>query len=295
MLEFDREYEPIPEGAEALLSRVAERTCAREGVTGVSACLHFVGDERIHEINAATRGVDRATDVLSFPTVNYPAGKYAADCPKLLRREVDPETGLAFLGDVFLSIPRAKEQAEAFGHSLSREMGYLTAHAMLHLMGYDHETDAERAVMREKEEAVMSETGLTRPGVTDEKLFRRACDMLPFSYSPYSHFRVGAALLCGDGRVFTGCNIENASLGATICAERTAAVKAVSEGAREFVAVAIASDHAYAWPCGICRQFLNEFSRDLVVICGPADGSAPVRTLPLKTLLPESFGPEDLA
>ena len=294
MLEFEREYPAIPEGAEALLEQVAALTCQKEGVTGVSACLHFVGDERIHEINRQTRGVDRPTDVLSFPTVNYPAGRVAADCPKLLRREVDPETGLCMLGDVFLSIPRAREQAQTYGHSVQREMGYLTAHAMLHLMGYDHETEEERAVMREKEEAVMSETGLRR-GVSDEELFRAACEALPNSYSPYSHFRVGAALLTDDGRVFTGVNIENASLGATICAERTAAVKAVSEGARGFVAVAITSDHAYAWPCGICRQFLNEFSKDMTVICGPADGSAPLKTLPLKTLLPESFGPEDLA
>ena len=80
------------------------------------------------------------------------------------------------------------------------------------------------------------------------------------AYAPYSHFQVGAALLAKDGRVFTGCNVENATYGATICAERTAVTKAVSEGVREFEKIAIvASSGEYAAPCGICRQVLFEF------------------------------------
>ena len=86
------------------------------------------------------------------------------------------------------------------------------------------------------------------------------------AYAPYSNFCVGAALLTDDGTVYTGCNIENSSFGATICAERTAAVKAVSEGHRRFTKIAIVSKAGgYTYPCGICRQFLSEFSDENMV------------------------------
>ncbi|MBE6038174.1 MAG: cytidine deaminase [Anaerofustis stercorihominis] len=94
-----------------------------------------------------------------------------------------------------------------------------------------------------------------------EILLKKAVEMLEMSYSPYSNYRVGAAILTESGKIYTGCNIENASYGATICAERTAAVKAVSEGEKKFKAIAIAcSGNTFAYPCGICRQFLYEFS-----------------------------------
>lgn len=293
MLEFDLQIQDVPEGAQELLERVAQTACKNEGIERCGACLHLVNNEQIHALNRETRGVDRPTDVLSYPTVNYPAGTTAKDNKKRLLREKDPETGLCFLGDIFLSVERAREQADEYGHSLSREMGYLTAHAMLHLMGYDHMEEGERAVMREKEEAVMREIGLTREALpTDRELLEKACDMLEFSYAPYSKFRVGACLLCEDGRLFTGCNIENASYGATICAERTAVSKAVSEGARRFIAIAIAGDEGFPWPCGICRQVLNEFAPDIRVICGSRAGGMQVTTL--RELLPHGFGPADL-
>ena len=83
-------------------------------------------------------------------------------------------------------------------------------------------------------------------------LYAMAKEMLPRAYAPFSRFQVGAALLTKEGEVFTGCNVENSSFGATICAERTAFVKAVSEGVREFEAIAIVSSEGTAWPCGIC-------------------------------------------
>lgn len=102
----------------------------------------------------------------------------------------------------------------------------------------------------------------------DRELYRQAKAVLNRAYAPYSGFRVGAALLTKEGRVFTGVNVENSSYGATICAERVAVGKAISDGFREFEAIAVASSEGKAWPCGICRQFLYEFNTNLRVITG---------------------------
>ena len=118
---------------------------------------------------------------------------------------------------------------------------------------------------------------------------REACDG---SYSPYSGFAVGAALLTKSGKVYTGCNIENASFGLTNCAERTAMFKAISEGAEEFVAIAIAAEGSAPWPCGACRQVLNEFAPGIRVLVTWDGGSD---EMSLNELLPHGFGPKDLA
>ena len=104
--------------------------------------------------------------------------------------------------------------------------------------------------------------------MTDSELFAVAREAMKNSYSPYSKFKVGAALLTKEGKVFTGVNVENSSYGATVCAERTAVVKAVSEGYREFEAIAVASSEGIASPCGICRQFIFEFGDDIRIITG---------------------------
>ena len=130
--------------------------------------------------------------------------------------------------------------------------------------------------------------------MTERELVERAFSMLERSYVPYSHFPVGAALECADGTVFTGCNVENAAYGSTICAERTAAVKAVSEGHRDdFVRIAIVGNSTdYCWPCGACRQFLFEFAPDLE--CLIARGDHEYVKLPLRELLAHGFGPKAL-
>ena len=119
--------------------------------------------------------------------------------------------------------------------------------------------------------------------------------MLERSYVPYSHFPVGAALECADGTVFTGCNVENAAFGSTICAERTALVKAVSEGHRDdFVRLAVVGNSIdYCWPCGACRQMLYEFAPDLRVLAARGDGT--FQAAILSELLPCGFGPKSLA
>ena len=130
--------------------------------------------------------------------------------------------------------------------------------------------------------------------MTERELVERAFSMLERSYVPYSHFPVGAALECADGSVFTGCNVENAAYGSTICAERTAAVKAVSEGHRDdFVRIAIVGNSTdYCWPCGACRQFLFEFAPDLECLIARCDHE--YVKLPLRELLAHGFGPKSL-
>jgi cytidine deaminase len=111
------------------------------------------------------------------------------------------------------------------------------------------------------------------------------------AYAPYSNYRVGAALLTEDGTVVTGCNVENASYPACICAERVAITKAISDGHRSFVAIAVATRNGGS-PCGICRQVMNEFAPDMLVIL--VDGERIVAEHPLADLLPHGFGPENL-
>ena len=130
--------------------------------------------------------------------------------------------------------------------------------------------------------------------MTDHELVQKAIEMQQFSYCPYSNFPVGAALLCKDGTVFAGCNVESASYGSTICAERTAALKAVSEGHRDdWVAIAVAGrSEDYCWPCGSCRQVLYEFAPDLRVLAARDDGT--YEEALLSQLLPCGFGPSHL-
>lgn len=118
-------------------------------------------------------------------------------------------------------------------------------------------------------------------------LLESAREAMQFSYSPYSHVSVGAALLAADGKVYTGCNVENASFGATLCAERTAVAKAISEGAKEFKAIAVISNLRFITPCGICRQTLSEFAPDIEIVMEAENGYKVTR---LKELLPEGFG-----
>ena len=130
--------------------------------------------------------------------------------------------------------------------------------------------------------------------MTREELKAAAVAMLDRAYCPYSHFAVGAALECADGTVFTGCNIENAAYSPTICAERTAVAKAVSEGHTDFVRMVIAGRSAdFCVPCGVCRQVLREFAPNIEIICLNGKGEEQVFTL--SQLLPHSFGPEFLA
>ena len=142
----------IPTGVRLLMRRCCHAVLELEGFEGSAEVdISIVDNQQIREINKEQRNIDLVTDVLSFPLGQD--GKY----------DKNPDTGAYMLGDVVLSIERAMEQAEQFGHSLQREIGYLTVHSVLHLLGYDHVDGGLEAVrMREKEEAVMTSVGLPR-------------------------------------------------------------------------------------------------------------------------------------
>ena len=254
----------------------------------IDVCL--CDDETIRSVNRIHRDIDRSTDVLSFPSVNYPVGRTAGSCERLLRQEYDADSGAVFLGDIFISVEHIYAQAEEYGHSPVREAVYLLVHGICHLMGYDHIEPGDKELMRKMEEKILSGINVTREANSvkdDETLLSLAREAMKKSYSPYSSYPVGAALRCKDGRIFTGCNIENASFGLTNCAERTAVFKAVSEGETSFDTIAIAA-RTKAWPCGACRQVLNEFSPDIRIL---VTWDNQVEEKQLSELLPEGFGP----
>lgn len=123
-------------------------------------CVVFTDDAGIWELNRRMRGVDRSTDVLSFPMVRFASLDKAQYAPK--KRDRDVQTGEVYLGDIVVSLEHAKAQAQAYGHSMQRETGYLCAHGAAHLLGYDHETPEEKTVMRALEERALEQIDLKR-------------------------------------------------------------------------------------------------------------------------------------
>ena len=269
----------------ALVRRVCQSCLETEGAEGrIAVHLSLVSDEEIAAVNKEYRNNPSSTDVLSFPSCGFTPARTLKSSMDLIGTEYDPDIDACFLGDILISLPHAEKQAAEYGHSFQREVAYLTVHAMFHLMGYDHMNKEDKTVMRSQEEKSLEKAGL----VSDDKLLEKAREAMRFSYSPYSHYRVGACLRCCDGSVYTGCNIENSSYGASNCAERTAIFKAVSEGRRQFDAIAIASDEFAPWPCGICRQVMYEFSPDMRVLVTWGDHTEEAS---LKDLLVNGFGP----
>ena len=135
--------------------------------------------------------------------------------------------------------------------------------------------------------------------ITEKELIRKAIEAMNAAYTPYSGFRVGAALLTEDGRIYQGCNIENAAYTPTLCAERTAFFKAVSEGERRFSAICIVGGKdgilsGYTAPCGVCRQVMREFCQPDHFRIILAKDEEHWKEYSLSELLPEGFGPENL-
>lgn len=148
----DQKAAKIPSGIRLLIRRCCHAVLEEEGFAdSAEVSVRFVDNETIHELNKEYRNIDRPTDVLSFPLGEN--GEY----------DTNLATGAKLLGDIVISVPKAMEQAEEFNHSLEREIGFLTVHSMLHLLGYDHEAGGiEEVRMREKEETVLTKIGLKR-------------------------------------------------------------------------------------------------------------------------------------
>ena len=125
-----------------------------------------------------------------------------------------------------------------------------------------------------------------------ESLIEKALEAKKNAYVPYSNFQVGAAIEVEDGSIYSGCNIENASYTPSICAERTAIFKAVSEGKKEIKKIAVVGDGDMTYPCGVCRQVIREFGKNAEIIV--ANSKEDYKVYTLEDLLPHSFGPEDL-
>lgn len=148
----DQKEVKVPTGVRMLIRRCCNAVLVNEHFEGsAEISVRFVDDEIIHELNREYRHVDRSTDVLSFPLGEN--GEY----------DINHDTGAKVLGDIVISMQHAVMQADLYGHSLQREIAFLTVHSMLHLLGYDHEAEGlERVRMREKEEAVLTQLGLKR-------------------------------------------------------------------------------------------------------------------------------------
>lgn len=160
-LTFETE-DPFDFGAEALIRRVAEAALEKEACPYACAVDILITDnEAIREINREERGIDAPTDVLSFPAVPF---ETPGDFSRLEEDPLlfEPDSGELLLGDMVISADKVLSQAEEYGHSPRRELAFLTAHSMYHLMGYDHETEAERLIMEEKQESLLQELGITR-------------------------------------------------------------------------------------------------------------------------------------
>lgn len=137
-----------------LIENVIKRAIEEEGLEEeAEVSVILVDNKQIKELNCDFRGVDRETDVLSFPAIDYEEDEQS---------DINLDTGDLILGDIAISVEKAAEQAREYGHSFYREIGFLTAHGMFHLLGYDHETEEEAAQMRSKEENVLASLGLTR-------------------------------------------------------------------------------------------------------------------------------------
>lgn len=148
----------IPKETLKLIEKAAKLCVKKEGIPFLcEAFITLTDNESIREINMEHRGIDKPTDVLSFPLVEYVDGK-----PDIQPGDIDPDTNRVSLGDIIISAEKAKEQSESYGHSIEREFAFLAVHGMLHLLGYDHESEHDEKIMFKKQDEVLNEMGLVR-------------------------------------------------------------------------------------------------------------------------------------
>lgn len=283
---------------EGMFQKLLEAVAFEEkmGKTVVES-LTLADDETVQKLNKEYRGTDRPTDVISF------AFNEASD--------VEKDLPVTDLGDIIISVDTAKRQAKEFNHPLCRELAFLFLHGTLHALGYDHvRSEQDAKIMFALQNKLLNgfawdwdnpKWGLGRALPTpDEKkaLLLAAKGAGQKAMSPYSGFKVGAALLLGDGRIVTGFNIESPAFGCTMCAERSAVYATLTQvGPVLDQAKALAvygSCERPVSPCGQCRQVLADFFPQDFPVYLSGDGTEE-KDVTVGDLLPYVFRKEDMA
>lgn len=165
MIEIDNRQNAfsVDNQMEELIKRAVDQVLSYEAFSKKAEVdIMLTDNSAIRELNKKYRGIDSATDVLSFPMLEFEEGYEEDGHVELGVEDLNPESGEVILGDIVISLERAKEQSEEYGHSLSREVAFLVVHSMLHLLGYDHIQESDRVIMRRKEEEILEEMGLVR-------------------------------------------------------------------------------------------------------------------------------------
>lgn len=238
----------------------------------------IVDNKSIQEINRDYRKNDKPTDVISFAFFDDENETISSDIP-------------LSLGQIVISYEKAEEQAKEFGHSVSREMSFLFVHGMLHLLGYNHMKKNDEIVMFQLQDEILGGHKMEK-----NELVAKAIEARELSYSPYSKFKVGAAVLTTDGKVFLGANIENSAYPLCMCAERNALYNAYMHGVKkgDIAALALAADtEGPCAPCGACRQVMSELMPKSAPIF-MANLKGLVQETSIDELLPFAFSEDDL-
>jgi len=238
----------------------------------------IVDNKAIHQINKDYRGIDRPTDVISFAFFDDKEEKAIEGVPSML-------------GEIIISYEKASEQAKEYGNSLEREMSFLFLHGMLHLLGYDHMNEDDEFEMFRLQDEILGGKLMDK-----KELVAKAIEARKLSYSPYSKFAVGAAVLTTDGRVFMGANVENSAYPLCMCGERNALYNAYMHGVKreEIAALALAADtDGPCTPCGACRQVMSELMLPSTPVY-MANIKGALQETTVAKLLPFAFSGDDL-
>ena len=244
--------------------------------------LTLVSKEEIHSLNRQYRDTDRETDVLTFA---------------FEEADVIESDGIHDLGNIIISPEVAKVQAENFNHPLQRELAFLFIHGLLHTFGYDHHRSKEEA---EEMFALQNKILNTMPYdfYTDmKKAIRLVKEAQSNSYSPYSHFRVGAVILTKDGKYHKGFSIENSAYGDSMCAERVALFSVYALGYKkdDIVSLTLVTDSSnVGTPCGSCRQVMSELMNLFTRVHIFNKDFTKRLDMSVEELLPYTFTKEDL-
>ncbi len=281
-LEFENEYDPKYDEYEKIYLSLMKKTFKHLKIKAdYEVDVSLINNERIHEINKEYRHIDRPTDVISFAFLDEVEGevKIKGNIPTLL-------------GEIFISVDKALEQAKSYGHSIKREMCFLFVHGLLHLLGYDHMKKEDEVVMFSLQEEILKGEVF----MTNEELIELAKEARKLAYTPYSHFKVGAVVVTKDGKHFFGANIENASYPLCMCAERNALYHTYMNGYKKddiAILALVADTEDVCSPCGACRQVISElFPREGKIVMGNLKGK--IKETSVKELLPFAFDSSDL-